>query len=266
MIIGCDIGTAYTKAVLMEGNSLEKYAVVPTEANPAMAMRRVIEALGVMAGDDSSNAAGTRKFLENGHRIGVTGWGQSKLSSDHYGINLLNSVAKGALWAFPSCRSVLNIGAQGCLLLSLNDAGRVLEYRVNDKCATGSGRFLEVISGALEIGIEDISDVVKSADKQLTITSQCAVFSESEVVGLVNESETVANIMAAILGGLASSIVSISRRIRIKDDLVVAGGLAKNRSFMDMIRDTIGREIKVFDPPDIIAAIGAALATKGVSA
>lgn len=257
--IGCDIGTAFTKAVIMHGDSLERYAVVPTHANPTKALERVLAKLCTPGDYPEIASSLTSQQLLDLDKVGLTGWGASRISSDHPSLHLLNCIAKGALWAFPSCRSILNLGAQGIVLLSLNDKGRVLEYRINDKCATGSGKFLEVISGAFEISVEEISEVVKLADKQLTITSQCAVFTESEVVGLVNDGETVANIMAAILAGLAKSVASLSRRIIIKDDVVISGGLIKNASFVAMLQKAMGGNLKVFELPDFIGAIGAAL-------
>jgi predicted CoA-substrate-specific enzyme activase len=260
--IGCDIGTAFTKAVIMHGDSLERYAVVPTNANPHKALERVLAKIRTPGEYTEMASSLTSQELLDLDKVGLTGWGSSRISLDHPKLHLLNCVAKGALWAFPACRSVLDIGAQGILLLSLSDKGRVLEYRINDKCATGSGKFLEVISGALEISVEEISEVVKSADKQLTITSQCAVFTESEVVGLLNDGETEANILAAILEGLAKSMFSLSRRIRIKDDVVISGGLIKNASFVAMLQKAMGGNLKAFGPPDFIAAVGAALTVK----
>jgi predicted CoA-substrate-specific enzyme activase len=260
--LGCDIGTAFTKAVVMHEDSLERYAVVPTNANPNRALERVLAKIRTPGEYTEIASSLTSQQLLDLDKVGLTGWGSSRISADHAKLHLLNCVAKGALWAFPSCRSILDIGAQGILLLSLSDKGRVLEYRVNDKCATGSGKFLEVISGALEISVEEISEVVKSADKQLTISSQCAVFTESEVVGLVNDGETVANIMAAILEGLAKSMFSLSRRIRIQDDIVISGGLVKNVSFVGMMQKAMGGNLKAFAPPDLIAAVGAALTVK----
>ncbi len=254
MILGCDIGTGVTKGVLMDNGELKHWMVVPTEANPDRAVKILLDEL----------EREKQLSLADLEEVSITGWGESRVSLDHRSPNLLNCVGRGAVWSLPTCRSVLHLGAQQSLLLSINDKGRVMEYRMNDKCAAGAGRYLEVISGALELKIEDVAEIVKKADKELTMSSQCAVFGESEVVSRVNDGESVANIMAAVLKALARSIATLVRRLKIRKDCLVSGGLAKNEALIGFIQDMLEMELKVFQPqPDIIAAIGAALYAKG---
>jgi len=254
MILGCDIGTGFTKAALLENNSLKYYTVVPTNANPDKAIEKVL-----------GNIWESQKMeLSDIEEVFITGWGEEKVSMDHVKVNLVNCIGKAAVWATPTCRSALHLGAQQSMVLSINDKGRVIEFAVNDKCATGSGRFLEVISAALEINVEDISNIIMSADKDLTISSQCAVFCESEVISRVNDGESVANIIAAIVHALGRSITTLAKRTNIKKDCVVSGGLAKNKAFIDYMQDLMKMKLKVFQPePDIIAAVGAALHARG---
>ncbi|MBI5064244.1 MAG: hypothetical protein HZB87_12480, partial [Desulfatitalea sp.] len=188
MILGCDIGTSVTKAVLLAGGKCRYITKTPTRANPNQVMELVLAELWGKEGVKE------RDLKE----IVVTGWGQGKVSLPHKTQSTISCLAKAAVWDHPSCRTVLCLGAQESVALSINEKGRVMEYRTNDKCASGAGRFLEIIFEALEISPEESAEIAKAADKNLTMSSQCAVFAESEVVSLVNGGESVANITEAI--------------------------------------------------------------------
>lgn len=254
MILGCDIGTGYSKAVLMEDHALSYYTIKPTNANPDRAMDGIIKDIAEKHGVGLSDI----------DKVFITGWGDERVSMDHKSAGLLNCLGKAAIWAFPSCRSVLHLGTQHSLIVSLNEKGRVMEFRENDKCASGSGRFLEIISQALEIDVEDIADMIMRADKQINISSQCAVFAESEVISLVNKGESVKNIISAMVRSLCKNVATLSRRINIKKDCLLSGGLANNCAIKGYIQDSLNLELQVFQPvPDIIAAVGAALYAGG---
>lgn len=254
MILGCDVGTAYTKAVLMRNTSMQYCTSVPTEANPDEAIEKILSNLWQEQGLKVSDIA----------EIHITGWGEHKVTLTHVRESLMNCIGRGAVWAFPSCRSVLCLGSQQTLVLSVSPAGRVVEFRANDKCAAGAGRFLERISAALEIEVERIAEVADTADKELNVSSQCAVFAESEVVSLVNAGESVANILSAILHALSRSVATLAKRITPQADCVVAGGLANNETLVRRLKDNLNKDLRVFQPrPDLIAAAGAALSSQG---
>lgn len=255
MILGCDVGTGFTKAVLMDNGSIRYYTVVPTDANPDKAMEKVF--VNIRENCDLKPSDMEKVF--------ITGWGEEKVSTPHIKVYLVNCIGRAAVWAVPSCRGVLHSGSQQSMVLSVNDKGRVLEFRVNDKCATGSGKFLEVISAALEINVEDISDIVATADKDINISGQCAVFGESEVVSRVNDGESEANIIAAIVHSYGRSIATLAKRINMKKDFVFSGGMAKNKALENYLQDLMKNKVSVFQPePDLIAAVGAALTEQEV--
>ena len=146
-VLGCDIGTSDTKVVVFEDGKYVCGAHGPTEALPDQALERVLD------------------MLRRNGRLGtctkdetiVTGWGEPKLSRPHRSVTQINCMRKAALWAEPSCRAVLNLGAQQSIAMSLNRKGRLLEYKVSDKCASGAGRFLEIIVEALGCTLEEIA-------------------------------------------------------------------------------------------------------------
>lgn len=254
MILGCDIGTSVTKAVLLTGGKCKYITKTPTGANPNKVMELVLAELWEKEGVKE------RELKE----IVVTGWGQGKVSLPHKTQGTINCLARAAARDLPSCRTVLCLGAQESVVLSMNEKGRVLEYRTNDKCASGAGRFLEIIFEALEISADESAEIANAADRNLTMSSQCAVFAESEVVSLVNGGESVANITDAIFQTLAKNVASLSRKIKTKEDFVVGGGLANNQRIVATLQEILQQRLHVFRPePDFIAAIGAALSGNG---
>jgi predicted CoA-substrate-specific enzyme activase len=254
MILGCDIGTSVTKAVLLAGGKCRLITKAPTGANPGRVMELVLAELW------EKEKVRERDLKE----IVVTGWGQGKVPLPHRTQTTINCLARAAVRDLPSCRTVLCLGAQESVVLSVNEKGRVLEYRTNDKCASGAGRFLEIIFEALEITADESAEIAKGADRSLAMSSQCAVFAESEVVSLVNGGESVANITEAIFKALAKNVASLSRKIRANEDFVVGGGLANNLRIITMLQEILRKRLHVFSPePDFMAAIGAALSGDG---
>jgi len=256
MVLGCDIGTSVTKAAVLQDRKFIAGVRTATEANPDRALEKALDLLHVRTG---------RKADEWGE-ISVTGWGQGRVSRPHAMESTMSCLARAAVWVLPTCRSVLCIGAQQCVVLSVNKKGRVLEYRTNDKCAAGAGKFLEGIFEALECRLEDSARVARGAVKKLAVTSQCAVFAESEVVSLVSDGESVSDIAGAIFEALSKTVVTLCRKIRTKDDFVIGGGIAANSRIVEMLEEGLGRRMHVFRPePDLMGAVGAALSSNGES-
>ncbi|MBT8338500.1 MAG: hypothetical protein HKP58_12380 [Desulfatitalea sp.] len=254
MILGCDIGTGYTKAVVMDKGEYLYGAHVPTNADPNDAMARVLTAIETAQGVAADDM----------EKIVITGWGAGNVTLPHEEAPIMKSLARAALWDVPGCKNVLCMGAQQTAMLALNDKGMVLNYRLNDKCASGAGAFLEIIFEALECDYDNSADIARAADKQITMSSQCAVFAESEVVSLVNDGESVANILNAIFRSIVSSTRTLSKRIKILGDVVICGGLANNTRIVELAQEALETKLHVFRPrADYIAAVGAALSLNG---
>ncbi|UWG98727.1 acyl-CoA dehydratase activase [Dehalobacter sp. DCM] len=253
MILGIDIGTGLTKGALVQDGKFIWGTKVPTEANPTSAVQKIMDVVKNEKGLEESDLDG----------IILTGWGQVKVPN-RQGTELMSSIARAALWDCPSAKAVLCMGAQESLVIKLNDAGKVAGYARNDKCASGAGRFLEIICEALECTVDDLAALAAKADKEIRISNQCAVFTESEVVSLVNDGESIENIVAAILTALTVNIASLCKRTIKKEKLVLGGGLAKNEKICRLLQEALGVEIHVFQPEaDYIAAVGAALSADG---
>lgn len=254
MILGCDIGTSDTKVVVLKDGKFIFSTVGPTKANADGAMERALAVLREKNGFK----------LEDFKEVVMTGWGESRVSLPHRAEPNMKCIARAAVWDMPSCRFVLCLGAQQSSALAVNNKGQVINYRVNDKCAAGAGRFLEIILEALETTPEDSADIARSADKKVAMSSQCAVFAESEVVTLVNDGESVANILDAIFRSLVLGVVTLSKRIAIKGDIVIGGGLANNPRIVELLEEMLGKRVNVFRlGPSFITAMGAALSVNG---
>jgi len=248
MILGCDIGSSVTKAVLMQDRSVVTSLRVPTDAHPDKAMERVLATLC------------ERCSIDDIQETVITGWGEPRVSRPHTAQSILSSLARASQWDRPACRAVLCLGAQNTAVLSVNDKGRVMEYRMNDKCASGCGKFLEIMFEALAITVEDSAAIATGSDKHIALSGQCAVFYESDVVSLINGGESVANITEAILEAVTRTVATLCKKIKLSDAIVVGGGLANNRRVVDGIGDLIRRPLHLFGKePDLIGAIGAAL-------
>jgi len=154
---------------------------------------------------------------------------------------------------------VLDIGGQSITAISLDKDGNVIDFMRNDKCASGSGRFLEVMASALGLDIDSIDKAVSEADRKLSITSQCAVFAESEVISYVNEGERRENIIAAVCDSITKLVVSQANRFGIRGGYTITGGVARFRSITDRVVNAIGGEYVEFPHPQLAAAIGAAI-------
>jgi predicted CoA-substrate-specific enzyme activase len=253
MILGIDVGTCFTKGVLVQDGKLIWRTKTLSEASPVNAVNKIFEVLKNEKGISDND-------LKD---LILTGWGCSRIPGRKTN-ELVASLVRGAIWDQPSSRAVLCMGSQESIVVKYNDSGRVTGYVRNDKCASGAGKFLEIICNALECQVEDIAAIASKADKKIRISNQCAVFTESEVVSLVNDGESVENIVGAVLAALTVNIASLCKRIVKNETLVLSGGLAKNEKICRLIQDALAVETVVFRPePDYIAAIGAALSAKG---
>jgi predicted CoA-substrate-specific enzyme activase len=159
----------------------------------------------------------------------------------------------------PEIRSVIDIGGQDSKVILLDETGRVKDFAMNDKCAAGTGRFLEVMARALEVEISDFGSLSLSADRPASISSLCTVFAESEVISLISKGESRKNIIAGIHESICVRVLAMANRIGIKSPVMMTGGVAKNIGVVRAFEKAIGSPIEVSDYAQVNGAIGAAL-------
>ena len=167
--------------------------------------------------------------------------------------------ARGAFFVHPETRTVIDIGGQDSKVIRLDGQGRNVDFQMNDKCAAGTGRFLEVMAHALEVKLEDLGGLSLSAPRTIQISSMCTVFAESEVVSLIAENQPKEVIIRGLHDAIADRILGLVRRVGVEEKVTLTGGVAKNEGVVRALEERLA--VKLFVPPEpqIIGALGAAL-------
>jgi predicted CoA-substrate-specific enzyme activase len=251
MIVGgVDIGSATGKAIVMKDGEIVGSHVIQSTPRPQETAALVMEEAIRQAGLSSIDA------LEY---VVCTGYGRLKVPFALENVSEITCHARGAHWMAPDTRTVVDIGGQDCKVISLSDTGAVLNFVMNDRCAAGTGRFFEGMARALSCGLEGISSL-ENQGEPCTITNQCSVFAESEVVSLVNEGTDLKSIIAGINVSVASRLHSMVRRVGLKERLVLSGGCSKNEGLASALAAKLKVPIgKLPLDPQLAGAVGAAL-------
>jgi predicted CoA-substrate-specific enzyme activase len=193
--------------------------------------------------------------------IVATGYGRLNVPFADRQITELSCHARGVSSLFPNARTAIDIGGQDAKCMRIDNA-RLVSFVMNDKCAAGTGRFLEVTATTLGIKLEDMGDISLKATKKIPISNLCTIFAQQEVVALLSRGEKVENILAGLHDALASRIAALVRRLGIEPDLVLTGGVAKNIGMVKAMKESLGCEILVPEEPLLTGALGAAILAK----
>jgi predicted CoA-substrate-specific enzyme activase len=209
--------------------------------------------------DEAVRMAGLPSLKDLDYIVG-TGYGRLKVSFANDNVSEITCHARGAHWLNPAVRTVVDIGGQDCKVMSIDDKGRVVEFAMNDRCAAGTGRFFEAMARVLGVGLEGISSLENQGAAPATISSQCSVFAESEVVTLINEGIDLANIIAGINHAVAKRLCAMVRRIGLAKELALTGGCSKNEGLAKALEEKLGVKVEMLpQDPQIAGAVGAAL-------
>ena len=197
---------------------------------------------------------------EDVERIVATGAGREMAP---YADDLFTDVgadARGAVFLFPSARTVIDVGAEEGRGIKCDEMGRVKDFAVNEKCAAGSGTFTEAMARALEMPLEEFAKIALKSTKEIPMNAQCAVFAESEVVSLIHAKMLKEDISRAVHDAIAERIISMVRRVGLEKDVVLIGGVARNPGFVDAMKRGLGMDVLVPEDPEYVGALGAAVA------
>ena len=197
-------------------------------------------------------------------RLVVTGYGRHLVAPVLQGevISEITSFAIGARYLFPDCHLIIDIGGQDSKVILLSEKGNVQQFEMNDRCAAGTGKFLEIMADTLEVTISEIGNLALSSTKAIRINSLCTVFAESEVVSLIARGEETSAIAFALHEAIASRIETMVKRIGIKEKIVFAGGGSYNRCLGKLLEQKLDKNLIVPDSPQTVGALGAALLAK----
>jgi len=249
LTVGIDVGSISAKAAVIKNNTLLAGKVILTGYNAQNAAKNVFDTLLAEAGIDS----------ERVDRIVSTGYGRNSVDFADKAITEITCHAAGAYFQDPAVRSVIDIGGQDSKAISMDDAGRVNDFVMNDKCAAGTGRFLEVMARALEVDLDAFGEMSLKADTPAAISSLCTVFAESEVISLIARGEKRENIIAGIHESIGSRVLAMAKRVGVTEPVMMTGGVAKNIGVVKALESRAGVSIKVSPNAQINGAIGAAL-------
>ena len=251
IVAGCDVGSTTGKAVIFQDGKIVGTSIVPSGT--------VCEQTAINAMDVSLKEAGISQG-EIEYCIG-TGYGRVNIPFADKNITEISCHGRGAYWVNNSVRTVIDIGGQDCKVIKVDDTGTVKDFVMNDKCAAGTGRFLEAMCTILHVDITELGPLSLDAKEILEVSSQCSVFAEAEIVSLMAEKKTNIDICAGINHSVANRLVSMLYRVGVEEGVVISGGVSKNVGVVKMIEDKIGLKLTVSPDvdPQLFGAVGAAV-------
>ena len=259
---GSPMSTAATFVVGLDSGSTSTNAVIMNEAREIVAS--VVIRTGAKAG-----ASAERAYREVLERAGITpdqvactiatGYGRVSIPFADENVTEISCHGRGAHYFNPEVRTILDIGGQDSKAIHVNAAGEVTDFAMNDKCAAGTGRFLEMIARSLEISLDELGPAALESKKRLEIASMCSVFAESEVISLIANNEEKPDIAAGVCRAVAGKAYSLMRRVGLEGAYMMTGGVAQNPGVVRAVEELIGEKLFICEDPEIVGATGAAL-------
>ena len=249
LTMGVDIGSTASKAVILEDGkrimARQLVAAGTGTRGPAEVYKKALEEAGVERSQIT--------------RVVATGYGRLNFAQADRELSEVSCHGKGMVFLCPQVRTVIDIGGQDVKALLLDDWGYLDHFIMNDKCAAGTGRFLEAMSRVLDVQVEDMGMLSERSQNPVSISSTCAVFAESEVISRLSSGETVEDIVAGIHVSVAKKVSGLAVRVGYRPQVAMSGGVAKNRGIVRAMEQELQCEILVPEDCQMAGAIGAAL-------
>jgi predicted CoA-substrate-specific enzyme activase len=249
LTMGVDIGSASSKCVILNNaGTVVAQSVIPSGTGTSGPRRAVESALGI---------TGIR--IEQISKVIATGYGRNTYENADDRVSELTCHAKGAVWIQPGVRTVIDIGGQDAKALMISEEGKLVNFVMNDKCAAGTGRFLDVMAHVLELDVEELAELDGKAGDIAQISSTCVVFAESEVISQLAKNTPVPDLVAGIHKSAAARAASLIKRIGIIEPVLMTGGVANNAGVVRALERLLGVSIQVSPYSQTAGALGAAL-------
>ena len=267
LTMGIDVGSRSAKCVIMDDGQLLTYGQVETAPDSVKTAHLAVDAAihrrtelwgeNRMALPDVRTDQLTIGAMDC---IVATGYGRLVVPFAHATVTEISCHGRGAHWLVPGVATILDMGGQDCKAIRVNERGEVTNFIMNDKCAGGTGRFLEIIADALKIPLFEIGDLSLTSTKAIPFNNVCAVFAKSEAVALMRKGESHADILAGLHDVISRRVIGLLRQVGIADKFVITGGIARNVGVVTKIREQLeGMEIIIPAEPMVAGALGAAL-------
>jgi benzoyl-CoA reductase subunit D len=248
IVAGIDVGGKNVHIVIKKEGQILGKGASPTGIKKAEAVEKLFDEVLKRAGL-------TRKDVE---RVVATGSAAKRVILATAFIPDVAADAKGVNKLIPSARTVIDVGAEEGRAIKVSPDGKVSDFAVNEKCAAGTGTFVEAMARALEISVEELAKIALDSTQAIPMNAQCAVFGESEVVSLIHQKIAKPDISRAVMDAVAGRIGSLARIVGLEKDVAVIGGMAKNEGFVDSFKKIIQMPVVVPENPDYVGALGAA--------
>ena len=246
---GIDMGAKNIRVLILKDGEVlarsEQLAGFETEESAKIAFRKALDQAGLT--------------MEQIDRIVATGAGRESAPLAQDSVTDVGAAARGAITLVPQARTVIDVGAEEGRAIKTDEAGKVIDFAVNEKCAAGAGSFTEAMSRALEVPLEEFGKLSLKATKTIPMNAQCAVFAESEVVSLLHAKTPKEDISRAVHDAIADRIISMVRRVGIMPEVALIGAVSRNAGFVDSLNRGLERDVIIPENAEYVGALGAAL-------
>jgi benzoyl-CoA reductase subunit A len=250
-IIGLDAGARNIKVVVVNDEKIVTKVMVPAGFDPTVsaqtALSKAIEQSGFAQADIN--------------QVIATGANAEMVSHATGKVGMMRAIARAGAYFFPKARTVIDVGAEDARAVKCDEKGNVAGFVANDRCAAGAGAFIEAMTRALELSLEEMGKLSLTADKAIPMNAQCVIFGESEVVTLIHQATPKANIARAVYDAMSDRISSMVRRLGINPDVVLMGGAARDIGLVNSLKRNLRIDLSIPEEPEYAAAVGAALST-----
>ena len=247
--LGIDIGSTTSKCVILEdGATIKAMSLVKAGTGtkgPDMAFAEVLEKAGLKREDIAV--------------VKATGYGRNTYEHADSEISELSAHGKGVFFLCPDCRTIIDIGGQDAKVIQLNDKGGIQNFVMNDKCAAGTGRFLDVMAGILMLDISELETYARAAKEAVKISSTCTVFAESEVISQLSQKVDLNDLVAGICNSVASRTAALAKRCGVKETVYMSGGVAQNGGVRDALSRELNTTVNYVENAQYMGALGAAI-------
>ena len=235
IVAGVDVGSLTAEAVILNDGEIAAAKIIRVRPRPEQSARQVM---------DEALAEVNLTYDDLNYTVS-TGYGRETISFADHNISEISCHGKGAHWLIPGIRTVIDIGGQDCKAIRVDAEGVLEDFVMNDKCAAGTGRSLELMSQYLGVHFSELADLAARSEKAITITSQCSIFSELEIMHYLMEDKSPADIAAGINEAMARRVKMLVGRVGVKQGLAITGGVCKNRGVVGCLEEMLGAGVRV---------------------
>lgn len=250
IVAGCDVGSLTAEAVIMDNGTILGSEIIRVRPRAEQSAGDVMDKL----------LARLELTYEDIEYCVSTGYGRETIPFAADNVSEISCHGMGAHWLVPSVRTVIDVGGQDCKAIRIDEQGLLEDFVMNDKCAAGTGRSLELMAEALGVDITELGPLSLESKSPAVITSQCSIFAETEILHYLCEEKSIADIAAGISESMARRVKMLVGKVGVKEDIGITGGVSKNAGVVKNLERMLGKTFLQFpEDPQIIGALGAAI-------